>query len=234
MPAHKFEILCTRPVDDTQVAKALSKGVRIDTLSFIETEAIQDIEVQQEIEWASVEQATVVFTSMNAVEAVTGMLDGFVPQWSIYCMGHKTRQLITAYFGEEAIAGIADNASLLADQIIEKEETDEIIFFCGDQRRDELPAKLRKHGIDINEIKVYETTRIEHIIEKKYDGILFFSPSAVESFFRKNTLPARTVIFAIGTTTAETAHRFCDNQIMISEHPGKEELVEQAVAFFNQ
>jgi uroporphyrinogen-III synthase len=233
MPELNLHILCTRPVEKIQVEKAKQKGIALDSFSFIETEAIQNIEIQQEIEWASVEETTVVFTSMNAVESVTAMLDGFVPAWSIYCMGYKTKQLVSEYFGEDSISDTADNASELADKIIEHEEPEEIIFFCGNQRRDELPAKLRQHKIDVNEIIVYETIAIEHTIDKVYDGILFFSPSAVESFFKKNKLPDSTVLFAIGNTTAKTIHRFCNNRIMISEQPGKEELIEQAIGYFS-
>ncbi|MES2329474.1 MAG: uroporphyrinogen-III synthase [Bacteroidota bacterium] len=233
MPEHKIHILCTRPVEKLQVEKAKQKGIVLDAFSFIETEAIENIEVQQEIEWASVEEATVVFTSMNAVEAVTGMLDDFVPAWRIYCMGHRTKQLVTAYFGEQAIAATADNASELADEIIESDEAEEIIFFCGNQRREELPLKLRKHNISVNEIIVYETIAIEHVIDKVYDGILFFSPSAVESFFSKNKVSEQTVLFAIGNTTAKTIHRYSSNRIMISEQPGKDELIEQAIIYFS-
>ncbi|MEO7530567.1 MAG: uroporphyrinogen-III synthase [Sediminibacterium sp.] len=233
MPENKIHILVTRPVETEQVKKAKQKGINIDVLSFIETEAIQDIEVQQEIEWASVEETTVVFTSMNAVEAVTGMLDGFVPQWHIYCMGYKTKQLVSEYFGEEAIAGTADNALELAEEIIENEEPEEVIFFCGNQRRDELPGKLQEHKIVVNEIIVYETTAIEHIIERVYNGILFFSPSAVDSFFKKNVLPEHTIVFAIGNTTSNTVKKYCTNKILISKLPGKDEMVEQAIAYFS-
>jgi uroporphyrinogen-III synthase len=233
MPEHNLHILCTRPVEKTQVEKAKQKGISLESFSFIETEAIQNIETQQEIEWASVEEATVVFTSMNAVESVTGMLDGFVPSWSIYCMGHKTKQLVTEYFGEQAIADTADNASELADKILEKEEPEEVIFFCGNQRREELPVRLRAHDISVNEIVVYETVMIEHVVDKVYDGILFFSPSAVDSFFSKNKLPGHTVLFAIGNTTAKTILRYCNNRIMISGQPGKDELIEQAMVYFS-
>jgi uroporphyrinogen-III synthase len=75
---------------------------------------------------------------------------------------------------------------------------------------------------------------IEHTIDKVYDGILFFSPSAVESFFSKNKLPEQTVLFAIGNTTAKTIHRrYCNNRIMISDQPGKDELIEQAIEYFS-
>jgi uroporphyrinogen-III synthase len=234
MAEHNIHILSTRPVNESQVEKAKLKGIALDTISFIETEPIQTIEVQQEIEWASTEQATVVFTSMNAVESVTEMLDGFVPAWRIYCIGFKTKELITSYFGADAIAGTADNASELADTIIENEETDEIIFFCGNQRRDALPRKLRKLDIDVNEIVVYETIIVHHTVDKKYDGVLFFSPSAVESFFKKNELPKSTVVFAIGNTTAETVLKYTSkNKILISNQPGKDELVAQAILYFS-
>lgn len=234
MPEPNIHILCTRPVDESRIEEAKQKGIALDVLSFIETESIKTIEVQQEIEWVSVQEATVVFTSMNAVEAVTEMLDGHIPQWSIYCMGYKTKQLITDYFGEEAISGTADNAAELADEIIENEEPEEVIFFCGNQRRDELPGKLHKHHIDVNEIVVYETVAIEHTVDNTYDAVLFFSPSAAESFFKKNKLTGKTIVFAIGNTTAQTVSKFCSNKVIISKLPGKEELVEQALAYFSK
>ena len=233
MPEQSIHILCTRPVDQSLVDEAKQRSIALDVLSFIETEPIRDIEVQQEIEWASVEQATVVFTSMNAVESVTEMLEGFVPEWSIYCMGHKTKQLVTAYFGAGSISATADNAADLADRIIETEEPEEVIFFCGNQRRDELPRKLREQNISVNEIVVYQTIAIEHTIEKKYNAVLFFSPSAVESFFKKNKLTDKTIVFAIGNTTSETVQKYCSNRIIISRSPGKDELVEQALEYFS-
>jgi uroporphyrinogen-III synthase len=233
MPAPKIEILSTRPVDAAQVKTALRRNIGIDVLSFIETTAIQDIETQQEIEWASTENAIVVFTSMNAVDAVVEMLDGFVPEWQIYCMGHTTKQLITEYFGEQSIAGVGDNASELADEILENEEPGSVIFFCGNRRREELPGKLKSNNIDVTEIIVYETTLIEHTIEKKYNGILFFSPSAAESFFRKNTLGESTIVFAIGDTTAKAVHKYCVNKIVTAIQPGKDELMQQAIDYFS-
>lgn len=234
MPEHNKHILCTRPVDTSRIEKAKLNGMIVDILSFIETEPVQTIEIQQEIEWASVQQAIVVFTSMNAVEAVTGMLDGYIPDWRIYCIGHKTKQLIEEYFGKNTIAGFADNAAELADRIIENEEPEEVIFFCGNLRRDELPDRLRKNQIAINEIIVYKTIAVNHTIEKEYDGVLFFSPSAVESFFKKNVLPGRTVAFSIGNTTSESVRKYCSNKIITAKLPGKEELVEQATDYFNR
>ena len=49
MQEYKTFILCTRPVDASLVEKAQAKNIGLDILSFIETEPVNTIEVQQEI-----------------------------------------------------------------------------------------------------------------------------------------------------------------------------------------
>jgi uroporphyrinogen-III synthase len=229
---NKINILCTRPLNKVIVAAAQQQGIAIDEISFIETEAIQTIEVQQEIEQAATQITTVVFTSMNAVEAVADYLDGQLPEWNIYCMGNTTNQLVKKYFGEEKLTGIANSATELAELILADETTGEVIFFCGDQRRDELPQILRSNNIDVTEITVYQTIPVTHVIDKMYHGILFFSPSAVASFFSKNKLPSTTVLFAIGSTTANEIKKYTTNKIITGDEPGKENLAEKMMEYF--
>lgn len=229
---NNIQILCTRPLTKTLVQEALQQGISIDEISFIETAPIQNIEVQQEIQQAAIQIATVVFTSMNAVEAVANYLDGQPVKWNIYCMGTTTNQLVKKYFGERQLAGIANSATELAELIAEDNMIDEVIFFCGDQRRDELPAILKSNNIDVTEITVYQTIAVTHVIDKTYNGILFFSPSAVESFFSNNKIPATTVLFAIGITTANEIKKHSCNNIIISKQPGKENLVEKMMEYF--
>jgi uroporphyrinogen-III synthase len=227
-------ILCTRPIDQSLINSARSKGNFIDVLSFIETTPLKTITLQQEIEDALGSAATVVFTSMNAVEAVAAYLDGHQPQWKIYSIGTTTDQLINKYFGKGLIAGTAFNAADLAALIVKDSLTEKLIFFCGNQRRDELPAILRNNNIAVTEIEVYQTTAVPHKIDKAYDGILFFSPSAVESFFSNNTIGSQTILFAIGNTTADAIKSFSDNKIIIADTAGKENLVKQMIAYFGE
>lgn len=233
MQQNKINILCTRPIEDLLIKEAEQKGIEITVSSFIETEAIQNIDVQQEIEQALLQSATVVFTSMNAVDAVVNYKDDQLPNWRIYCIGTTTNKLIQNYFGEESIAGTASGAAELAVLIAEESNADEVIFFCGDQRRDELPEILRSNGIEVNEIVVYQTIAVPHKIEKKYHGILFFSPSAVDSFFGNNKIADQTILFAIGNTTATAIKKFTTNKIIISDEPGKESLVKKMMEYFS-
>ncbi len=232
MQQNNISILCTRPLDEILVKQTKAAGIVIDELSFIETAPIQTIEVQQEIEQALLLSATVVFTSMNAVEAVAAWQNEEQPDWNIYCIGTTTNKLVQEYFGEEHIAGTANAATELAELIAANEFIDEVIFFCGDQRRNELPEILQQNNIDVNEIVVYETIAVPHKINIDYHGILFFSPSAVESFFSNNKIAAQTVLFAIGNTTATTIKKFSNNKIIISDKPGKENLVQKMMEYF--
>ena len=200
--------------------------------SFIATEPIDDLDTYNEIEIALTETATIVFTSMNAVDAVASHLNEFGPDWKIYCIGNATRKLVAEHFGDNSITGTANDATELAQKIID-DDIDDVIFFCGDKRRDELPALLRDKEIEVTEIEVYETKFIRHTIHKTYDGILFFSPSAVESFFSNNKLHEKTILFAIGNTTDNEIKKHSSNKIVIGDEPGKRNLVEKAINFFN-
>jgi len=229
---NRISILCTRPLNATLVDEAMNAGIHIHELSFIETENIQSITVQQEIEQVVLQKATVVFTSMNAVEAVAFYKEGTQPDWDIYCIGTTTNKLVAKYFGQEKIKGTANDAASLAELITEDRFIDEVVFFCGDQRRDELPAILQEHDIEVNEIEVYQTISIAHKIDKVYHGILFFSPSAVASFFKNNKLPDATILFSIGNTTANEIKKYSSNKIITSDEPGKEHLVMKMMEYF--
>lgn len=232
MQQNNITILSTRPLPASLIDDAAEQGIQIDTLSFIETAAIQSIEVQQEIERALLQSTTVVFTSMNAVEAVAEYMSDEMPDWAVYCMGQTTQQLVKKYFGENSIAGTADNATALAELIVSDGSTDNLIFFCGDQRRDELPALLEEQAIEVTEIVVYHTIATPHVITQAYNGILFYSPSAVESFFTSNRPGNQTIFFAIGSTTAATIKKFSSNCVITGNTPGKENLVQRALNYF--
>ncbi|MFT3908500.1 MAG: uroporphyrinogen-III synthase [Ferruginibacter sp.] len=219
-------------MDEQLIQEANDKGIDIDILSFIETEPIESVEVQQEIEAVLNAAATVVFTSMNAVEAVEEHVIDEQPEWIIYCIGNTTKELVKKYFPLSKIAGTADSSAELAALIIEESSAEEVVFFCGDLRRDELPTMLKQQDIEVNEIVVYQTMLVPHKVQKEYLGILFFSPSAVESFFIKNKLSPTTILFAIGVTTAATIRKHTGNKILIADQPGKENLVEKMIEYF--
>ena len=231
---NNITILCSRPLTASLLNEAKEKGITIEELSFIETTPIHSAPVKTEIENIAKQNTTVAFTSMNAVEAVADVLKNQQIDWSIYCIGTTTVQLVEKYFGAHHIAGTANSAAELALLIATNKSIKKVDFFCGDQRRDELPDILRSNKIEVNELVIYTTSTVAHTIDKMYDGILFFSPSGVHSFFENNSLPPSTILFAIGSTTGNEIVKYTNNKIVLSNIPGKENLVRKMIEYFTE
>lgn len=240
----QIRILSTRPLEGTVCEEAKGAGIVLDMLPFIETRSVQDDALGNRIRSLSRRPLIAVFTSVNGVEAVADWLDGIerksaetIP-WTIYCIGGATRQVIGKSFGESSIAGTADAAGALANLIVRdmagRAGEQEVFFFCGDLRRDELPSALRRASIGVNELVVYTTRQVRHKVEQAYDGIVFFSPSAVDSFFSGNKVNAAVLLFAIGQTTADTIRKYCANETIVSPSPDKETLIRQVIDHYKQ
>lgn len=231
MQKTKINVLSTRPLSRQLVEEAANNDIVIDELSFIETKIVDDEKIAVIIEQYLQQDIIAVFTSMNAVEAVARHKNR-PPRWKIYCIGNTTETLVEDYFGKGIIGGTANSAGELGDVII-KDKIEAVIFFCGDLRREELPEKLKQHGVIINELVVYNTTETPVKVNKRYNGILFFSPSTVQSFFSVNEVDQETQLFAIGSTTAKAIQQYNKSNVVISGSPGKENMVRMMMEYYH-
>ena len=231
MESSKKYLLSTRPLPKAVIEEAARKNIIIEELSFIATKPIQDEDLFEKIKALSQEKHTSVFTSMNAVEAVAVQLNTS-PDWKIYSIGNTTRKLIEEAWGADKIVATAENAQRLGERLID-DGVREVIFFCGNMRRNELPNKIRSEGGKVAEVVVYETEETPTRVEKEYDGILFFSPSAVHAFYSQNKHSKKTVLFAIGKTTEETIKQYKGHKIVVANETDKLEMVEKAVAYLS-
>jgi uroporphyrinogen-III synthase len=224
-------LLSTRPLPKAVVEEGTTKGVVIEELSFIDTKPIHDEELFQKIKVLATEKHTVVFTSMNAVEAVAAQIES-APDWKIYSIGNTTRKLIEEKWGSDKMIATAENAQRLGERLID-DGVNDVIFFCGNIRRDELPNKIRSEGGKIEEVVVYETEETPSKLERDYDGILFFSPSAVHAFFSSNKPAKHTVLFAIGKTTEEAIKQNKGRNIVVAHLTDKVELAQNAIDYLS-
>ena len=233
MQSKNTTILSTRPLSAAAIEQAAAGNITIETIAFIQTEPVNEADIKAAIKDLSAMPVTAVFTSMNAVEAVAAQLQNEAPSWKIFTLGTATTSIAREKFTRSHISGGGENASALADRIIGEGDVKSVIFFCGEQRRDELPGKLQQHNIQVEEITVYKTMTLPHRLSKTYDGIMFFSPSAVESFFSINTAPPSTILFAIGDTTAAAIEQYAPNKVITGERPGKDALVDKVISYYN-
>ena len=231
MPEDIIHILCTRRLDQLLISKAAEKNIFIDVVPFITTEPVATAEFKQKSMQLLAQPIDIVFTSMHAVEAVAQYIQE-KPSWKIWSVGGITKDTVKKKFGEKTIAGTAKNATTLAEKIIASKSALEVYFFCGDQRLDDLPETLKRNDIAVHEIIAYNTIQTPQQIEENYDGIMFFSPSAVHSFFSMNTIPVNVVMFSIGKTTSGIIHSYCTNKVITSEWPGAESLFNEVMKYF--
>lgn len=169
-----------------------------------------------------------IFTSQNAVGAFLQKHPDKLAEKTVFCVGEKTKKKL-----EENGANVlefAQNSSELA-QIIEKDHKNHsFLFFLGNLRRDEIPDVLKQHNVRFKEMVVYKTSLNQKAFDSTFVGVLFFSPSGVESFTMNNTLN-NTPAFCIGETTATEAKKHTD-KIIIANKPTIENVLVQAVKYF--
>ena len=230
---HKNEpqILCTAAIGEELLNNSNSSGVHIDVVPLINIHSVTDA---TSILNAGIPDAYVVFTSANAVNTVATVFHGTPLPFNIFCIGHATLKAVLHYAPNARIMATAPNALELAHHIISNKNISEVVFFCGDIRRDDLPQALQIAGVHVKEVVVYHTLHQQTPITKPYDAILFFSPSAVESFFSVNNAGSKTVFFAIGNTTAAAISNHTANTVVIGAKPDKEELLLLAITYFHQ
>lgn len=173
----------------------------------------------------------VVFTSQNAVDS---LLNNFSPLEldfkNIYCVGRRTKRLIEKKIGK--VAQVENSAEKLANFLVENIEDKEVTFFCGNKRRDDLPNILSKNGVLVNEVECYKTSLTPRKLDGKYKGILFFSPSGIESYLKENKSNL-SIAFCIGNTTANEAKKHFEN-IIVSKLPTVESVIKSVNEYFNQ
>lgn len=234
MAEHNIQILSTRPLKTELVEKAAARHIHAEAEAFIQNIPEFSLQLSNAIRTLSGQTLVVVFTSIHAVEVVKAELDGIVPPWKIFCTGGVTKEALLEIFAEDNIIATAKNAGNLAEKILQHPEITEVFFFCSKQRLNDLPETLAAAGVAVNEKIVYQTVGTPIAIEKDYDAILFFSPSAVHSFFSMNTLPLTTTLFSIGKTTTATIESYCGNEVVTSQWPGESTLIDLVIEYYSK
>lgn len=171
--------------------------------AFIEVHPITDVVVGQVAK-------NVIFTSQNAVniafknEKIRTVLENKF----FFCVGKKTKALLVEN-GKKVIK-IANKSSELADFISKNNKNDQFSFFCNGGRLLDLERILSTNDIKITPIILYNTLPQPHLIKDHFDGVLFFSPSAVRSYSMINTFK-NTHAFCFGPSTAKEVENYTEN-----------------------
>jgi uroporphyrinogen-III synthase len=173
-----------------------------------------------------------IFSSQNAILSLMEQ-----PDWeqlqskTVFCVGLKSKELLEK--NGFTVAVYMDYASELSEIITLIYNKESFTFFSGNLRKETLPKALKAAEVKFNEIETYQTklTPFKIAKEEKFDGILFFSPSAVKSYLKDNKIKNE-ICFCIGKTTAEALKGITKN-IILPEIPSTELLIEEVIQQFN-
>ena len=171
----------------------------------------------------------VIITSQNAVEALLTNFSAAELQFkNIYCVGRRTKRLVEKRIGK--VKHYESDAKSLAEHMVEFMDGTEVTYFCSNLRLDTISEVLSKNNITVNEIEAYETKLDADKVEGNLDGVMFYSPSTIQSFLRQNK--ATGIAFCIGETTATEAKKYY-KEVRVAKVPLVESVVELVNEFYN-
>lgn len=168
---------------------------------------IRKLHSQWNTKW---EDSFFIFTSQNAVRFFLDLAPA-TARPKTYCVGENTRALLeTNGFNDVHSYQKAEQmVRHLKITAIQKE----LIFFCGDKRRDELPQYLSESGTKWTEVILYQTLLTPREITGRFAATLFFSPSGAQSHFSVNDI-GESMAVCIGTSTAKAVAAYTKNVIV--------------------
>ena len=214
----QIQILSTKILSKVQKQELVNANFNVVEADFIATQN-QSFELKDIFD-------NLIITSQNAAQSI--LLHSKCEELktkNVFCVGLKTKALLEEN-GFNVMVYV-DYASDLAEIITLIYSSESYTFFSGNLRKETLPKALKEAKIKFNEIQVYETTLTPQKIKTTVDGILFFSPSAVESYLKDNKIKAE-ICFCIGNTTAESLDKVTKN-IIVADHPSVENVIEDVI-----
>lgn len=222
--SNSIRILSTKKLTDVQKQVFLDAQIVLIDENFIQTQS-------NNFELSTVYDH-LIFTSQNAVQSVLQHPDcDCLKSKKVLAVGAKTKELLTKNgFDVIVNTGYATDLAEIITLIYNQES---YTFFCGNLRRNVLPKAFKENGIRFNEIEVYQTNLTPKKIPSKLNGILFFSPSAVESYLKLNTIKDE-ISFCIGKTTAEALENKKIKNIVIAENPTVENVIDEVIEYYNR
>jgi uroporphyrinogen-III synthase len=119
-------------------------------------------------------------------------------------------------------------AGALASAMMAAGVTGPVLFPCGDLRRDELPARLRDHGIEVEIVVCYCSVLAgeaqARAAAKRAQVLVVASPSVAHLLTRACPPGARPALLAVGPTTAAAAQADGWSPAAVASQPTTEAL----------
>lgn len=214
-------ILSTKKLNQSQQELVLNAGLALTHYNAITTKPLDfSLDLNN--------TTALIFTSQNGVLSFSKQFDSITYLkniiFGIFCVGEKTKNLIQQ-LGASCLC-CANNAYDLGQKIVKNYSHLSFVHITSNKARPELGTILTKNNIRYNKMVAYQTTLITKRFNSSFDGVLFFSPTGVQSYTNKNKIAGWA--FCIGDTTANEIKKHT-NKYIIAKKPTVENVLVQAV-----
>ena len=226
-------IFATRSLPENEAQRLQEAGFQLEQKDFIRVENNFDLDSFKDHLLNSESQARI-FTSKNAVRSLKKLIKETpleIPPKKTFTVGIKATEMLAELGIKSNVR--ADNAIILAQIIARNADVREVDFFCGDKALDDLPEYLESKNVKVNKEIVYHTELShEQVNTENFQGIIFLSPTAAFSFFKKNKIDPKIPAFCIGATTAEAVRLRCENPRICADDPSIAGVVSKIINHF--
>jgi len=204
-----MQLLVTKNIDPDFRSRLLNLGCAVVEYPFIRKKALGYTLQNTSPNW--------IFTSSFAAKLAAKLPGGLATlrNKKLFCVGKKTAAVFSK--NNQKVVKIAQNAADLANFIVKNHKNEAFSFFCGTLRRLEIETHLKQHNIKLDLHILYDTELQPKTFTNPFEGVVFYSPSAVKSFVQNNDFENKTA-FCLGDTTAAEARKHTD-QIRIAKRP---------------
>jgi uroporphyrinogen-III synthase len=184
--------------------------------------------------------AAVAFTSPRAAAAVVDRMAGRQGQRlrsqnppAAWAGGQATSAALGDSLGQvrtptEADAAALGAAEALARAMLQAGVGGPVLFPCGDSRRDELPDRLRSHGIAVEEVVCYRSVLASESAAQAAAArgtvLVVASPTVADLLVRACPPNARPDLLAVGPTTAASARASGWSPVAVAAKPSVDAL----------
>lgn len=189
-------------------------------INFVEIPMIEKAAISYT--WPEIKYGIIITSSYALKVLLKNSHQEKIKDFPFFCVGTSTKNRLAKL--DLVILECESSAKKLATKIKEKYSNKTFTYFCGKQRLNAIEKTLKKSSINVIFCEIYKTMLIPKKVIGEFDGVLFFSPSAVKSYALVNSFKNQK-FFSWGNTTANEIKKYTGD-FFISKNPEIKSLIQ--------
>ncbi len=173
----------------------------------------------------------IIVSSKNSLYALSIIKDLICDFFSVFTLSEKLALAVKKIGIKRVQTAKESNIEGLAELINSTSESERILQLTGNLKVEQLSNLLSRKNVELQTLQTYKTELIPHSIDTdKYDGSVFASYSAVEAFFKDNSISNQQDVFSIGLKTSEYLSNFYSGEIVTASQPNWDILINEIIS----